>query len=458
MQSLFKHILLERIGVEPGDGILVALSGGGDSMVLLDLLLRVGDSLKLDVKAAHLDHGIRAESPEDAAFVQDFCRRRGVFLRVGRRDVPALAVDRRQGLEETARDERRAFLRETACLEGCRFIALGHHRNDQAETFLHRLLRGSGLSGLAGMRLHSDPFIRPLLPFARSDILAYLAARYLPHVEDSSNADPAYTRNRLRHELLPRLRDFNPRIEEHLARLSRRIALEEDYWDGQVDTCLESLCKENGDGMWLSRPELAKLHPALRARVLRGALKRLRGHLGGIGATHLASLESLLDNPRPEAEAHLPGAWAARRYERLWLRTVPPPKPRPFAVDVPGPGEYDLPGGGRLQVSLEDRSFGEDRWTVEFDAGQVAFPLVVRSFAPGDRFYPCGGPGRRKLKDFFIDVKLDRETRRSLPLVVADEILWLPGVRRCHGRWPRQQAGAVLRLSVSGLRRANQSL
>lgn len=458
MQSLFKRILVHKIGVNPGDRILVALSGGADSMVLLDLLLQVAEGLKLDMSAAHLDHGMRAESATDADFVRDFCCERGVPLTVARRDVPRLAERRKQGLEEAAREERRAFLRETAGLEGCRFIALGHHRDDQAETFLHRLLRGSGLSGLAGMRLRSDPFIRPLLPFSQNDILEYLADRKLPHVEDPSNADTMFTRNRLRHELLPHLRTFNPRIEEHLARLSRRIVLEEDYWDGQVAVCLESLCTEDRDGMWLSRPELARLHPALRTRVLRGALERLRGDLRGICSQHLALLEGILDGSRPEAEAHLPGAWAARRYERLWLRTSPPLPPQEFTVVVSGPGEYELPGGGRLQVSLEDHSVGEDVWHVEFDADLVNFPLLVRSFLPGDRFYPSGGPGRRKLKDFFIDAKLDRETRRSLPLIAGDEILWLPGLRRCHGRWPRQGGGRVLRLSVTGLLQANQSL
>ncbi|ABA88247.1 tRNA(Ile) lysidine-34 synthase, putative [Syntrophotalea carbinolica DSM 2380] len=458
MQALFKRILVNDIQVSPGDAILVGLSGGADSMVLLDVLLHVADSLQLAILAAHLDHGMRPESADDAAFVARFCRRRDVPLTVGHRDVPALARQHKQGLEEAAREARREFLQQTARVEGCRFIALGHHRNDQVETFLHRLLRGSGLSGLAGMRLRSGPFIRPLLSFSRQDILAYLDDHQIPHVEDASNADTVFTRNRLRHELLPRLRDFNPRIEEHLARLSRRIAVEEDYWTEQVDAYLESSCEEGDDGLWLSRQGLTGLHPALRSRVLRGALLRLRGDLRGIGAKHLASLDDLLDAPRSEAEAHLPGVWAARRYERLWLRTAPPPDPTDFAVVVPGPGVYDLPGGGRLSVSLNQGCLGEDRWATEFDADKVPFPLLVRPFRKGDRFYPCGAPGHRKLKDFFIDAKIDREIRRSWPLVVADEILWLPGLRRGHGRWPQTVGGRVLRLVASGLSRPNQSL
>lgn len=458
MQTLFNRVLVKQIRVEPGDRILVALSGGADSVVLLDLLLQAAESLKIEVCAAHLDHGMRTASAGDARFVQDFCLQRKVPLSVVRRDVPGLSQSRKQGLEEAARDERRAFLRDTARQFNCNFIALGHHRDDQAETFLHRLLRGSGLSGLAGMRLRSDPFIRPLLSFSRPQILQYLADHRLPHVEDLSNADTAFTRNRLRHDLLPQLREFNPRIDEHLARLSQRFALEEEYWDLQVTMHLDSLCEECEDGLWLPSEELRSLHPALRSRVLRGALERLRGDLRGIGAQHLGDIENLLEGPRPEAEVHLPRAWVARRYQKLWLRTEAPRVAGGFAVAVPGPGVYDLPGGGRLLVSLENGCVGENPWSVEFDAASVPFPLLVRSFVPGDRFHPSGAPGHRKLKDFFIDIKLERELRRSLPIVAADEILWLPGLRRCHGRRPQQAGGQVLRLAVSGMCRGNQSL
>jgi tRNA(Ile)-lysidine synthase len=341
--------------------------------------------------------------------------------------------------------------------QDCARIALGHHRDDQAETVLHRLLRGSGLSGLAAMRLRSGPFIRPLLLFSRREILSHLAACGLSYVEDASNGDPAFTRNRIRHELLPLLRTFNPRCDEHLARLSRRIAQEEDYWQGEVDRHLAALSRTDRHGMWLAREELLVLHPALRARVLRRALERVKGDLQGVGAVHLEALEQLLTAGRSEAEAHLPGVWAARRYERLWLRCGPPPAAEAFALEVAGPGVYALPGGGELHVSIEPVALGEDCWAVEFDADSVAFPLQVRSLRAGDRFWPRGAPGRKKLKDFFIDAKLDREVRCRLPLVVADTILWVVGVRRCHDRVARS-GRAVLRLAVTGRERAIERL
>ncbi|APG23901.1 MAG: tRNA lysidine(34) synthetase TilS [Syntrophotalea acetylenica] len=458
MQSLFNHTLISCIGLQPKDRILVGVSGGVDSVVLLDLLWQAAGKLQLEIRAAHLDHCMRSESCRDAEFVRELCLRLQVPLSLGCIDVPTLAAQRKRGLEEAARDARRDFLLRTARLEGCRFVALGHHRDDQAETFMHRLLRGSSLSGLACMRLRSDPFIRPLLTFSRSDILQYRDSRQLGHVEDLSNADPSFTRNRLRHELLPLLREYNPRIDHHLAALSRRIAVEEDYWEQQVGDAMASLCVAGDDGLWLCCNALELLHPALRLRVLRAALERLRGDLRGIGAPHLEALQNLLHGARPEAEVHLPGAWAARRYDRLWMRTTPPLPRQGFAVAIPGPGVYDFPGGGQLHVTLQADCGGETRWVAEFDAALVRFPLQVRSFRPGDRFYPSGAPGHRKLKDFFIDAKLPREVRQALPLVVADEIIWLPGLRRCQGLRPKPGGSQVLRLAVTGRSGDNQGL
>lgn len=433
--------------VQPGEGILVGLSGGPDSMALLHLLLQVAPVLRLRVAAAHLDHGMRRESADDAAFVRRLCDDWRVPLVVERRDIPALACRHRRGLEETARDQRRAFLQAAAQRLDCAAIALGHHRDDQAETVLQRLLRGCGSSGLAGMRLRSGSFIRPLLEVSRQAILDYLAAEELPFVEDASNRDPSYTRNRIRHQLLPQLQSFNPRIAEHLARLGWRLTLEEDFWAEEEQRQLQCLARMDADGWWLERPALLALHPALRSRVLRRALEGVRGHLRGVQACHLDALEQLLVGERPEGELNLPEAWAGRRYQRLWLRRAPPPEPEPFCVVIAGPGRYPLPDGRLLEVALSHHPWGEDAGRVEFEAAAVPFPLQVRSFRPGDRFRPDGAPGGKKLKDFFIDAKLAREVRYRLPLVVADEILWLAGLRRCAGR--RAIPGrAVLHLSL----------
>lgn len=446
MLAAFARILREQQLLTPGDRVLVALSGGADSVALLHLLHALAPTFPLTVLAAHLDHGMRLESSADADFVRSLCARLGVVLVEGRVDVPALAEERRRGLEETARDARRQFLRQAAAQHGCAAIALGHHRDDQAETVLFRLLRGSALSGLAAMRPRSAPFIRPLLFFSRRQIREFLAGRRLPFVEDASNRDLTFTRNRIRHQLLPLLRDFNPRIEEHLTRFSSRLALEENYWEFEERRLLVELCRFGESEVWLERGALLALHPAVRLRLLRRTLLSVRGDLLGVAACHLEAIESMLLAARPQAELHLPGAWAGRRYEQLWLRSAAPEASPPFLFTIDGPGVYPLPGGGELQVVLAGAALGEDQRTVEFDAARVSFPLTLRSPHPGDRFRPAGTGGSKKLKDFLIDTKVPRERRQCLPLVAETEVLWVVGMRRCAGREPAPASGPVLRL------------
>ena len=431
-----------------GVGVLVALSGGGDSVALLHLLLQVAPLFSLQVQAAHLDHGIRAESGKDVDFVQHLCREWRVPLTVERLDVPRLARERGQGLEEAGHELRREFLQRTAGNLGCNFIALGHHRGDQAETLLMRLVRGSGLTGLAAMRPLNGSIIRPLLDFSREQIEAYLAAIGQTFLQDASNEDLYYTRNRIRHRVLPELTELNPQLEGSLAALSQRIALEEGFWQQETERTLDTVRTLDDGELWLDRLALLDLHPALRARVLRQALQEVRGDLRGIGAVHIEALEKLLEGATPQAEAHLPMAWAGRRYEQLWLRTTPPVIAAPFSIEVREPGEVRLPDGRRMLFSLEALPQGESPTVVEFPAHSVPFPLTVRSFRPGDRFHPSGAPGSRKLKKFFIDAKIDRETRASVPLLEGRQILWLAGLARCQ-QWPcAETEGPVLRVVV----------
>jgi tRNA(Ile)-lysidine synthase len=431
-----------------GVGVLVALSGGGDSVALLHLLLQMAPHFSLQVQGAHLDHGIRAESDRDVDFVQQLCREWRVPLTVERLDVPRLAGERGQGLEEAGHELRREFLQRTAGDLGCHYVALGHHRGDQAETLLMRLVRGSGLTGLAAMRPLNGSIIRPLLDFSRKQIEEYLAAIGQDFLQDASNEDLYYTRNRLRHRVLPELMGLNPRLEENLTVLSQRIALEEGFWQQEVKEALDTVRTLDDGELWLDRLALLDLHPALRARVLRQALLEVRGDLRGIGAVHIEDLEKLLEGDAPQAEAHLPAAWVGRRYERLWLRVAPPAVATPFAIEVRGPGEVRLPDGRRMLFSLEALPQGETATAVEFPAQAVAFPLTVRSFRPGDRFHPCGAPGSRKLKKFFIDAKIDREMRASVPLLEGSQILWLVGLARCQQWLCAEAEGPVLRVVV----------
>ncbi|MDX9708253.1 MAG: tRNA lysidine(34) synthetase TilS [Trichloromonas sp.] len=445
MDKLFIENVLQRQLLAPGERVLTAVSGGADSVALLVLLQRNAEALGIEVAAAHLDHRMRPESGEDAEFVRRLCLDLDIPLHIGTRDVPKLSQAWREGLEASARRARREFLVATAAARGCVKVALGHHRGDQAETLLHRLLRGSGSSGLSAMQPWSPPFIRPLLPFAREQLREFLAEQGCPFIDDASNRDPRFTRNRIRHQLLPLLESFNPRVEEHLCRLSERLSVEEDFWREREDGALKQVMLDRSDGLSLSRGLLLQLHPALLPRVLRRALAEVRGDLQGIASCHLSAVRALAESEHPQGELDLPGAWIGRRYERLWLRRERPLETAIAPLTISGPGKYALADGGELQVSVEGVPGGETALVAEFDGFFIDFPLQWRPFCPGDRFHPDGAPGGKKLKSFFIDQKMEKEKRHSLWLLAADEVLWVAGVRRCHGYRPEAACERVLR-------------
>ncbi len=431
-----EKILRSQCRVASGSRLLVAVSGGADSVALLSLLRKVALGYPLELFVAHLDHGMRPESEQDAAFVRRLCEQWDVPFYGSQCNVPALAQEKHLGLEEAAREARKDFLEKTASETACEVIALGHHRDDQAETVLHRLLRGTALPGLAAMQFRSGMYIRPLLYFDRAEIREYVAAQGLMFVEDASNADRRFTRNRIRHELLPVLQTFNPRVADHLVRLAGRIGEEEDYWQQETEKAFQQSGTLVSGRIRFDRRKLLELHPALRMRVLRRGLALLLGTVQGISARNLQDIEDQVLSSNPQTDIAGPQGWSCRRYETLWLGREPLCADRLPEFFIGGPGVYPLSTMGVLRVSLENAPRGEGQGAVEFDASRVPFPLKVRSWVAGDRFRPSGMSGHKKLKDYFVDKKIPREIRSRIPIVEASEILWLVGLRRCEGFRP----------------------
>ncbi len=283
-----------------GDTVLVALSGGPDSVALLDALCESGRRRRFETLAAHLDHGLRPESAADAAFCRDLCERLGVRLFVGTADVRARAGRDRSGIEDAAREERYAVLRRVAEAEGAAAIAVAHTRDDQAETFLLRLVRGSGSAGLGAMRSRAGVLIRPMLGVSRIEVLEHLRARSLEWREDQSNSDLGYARNRVRHELLPYLeRHFNPRIRETLARTAALLADDHDRLAEGALALYRRAARRDGAGVVLDGEALRHAPRPVARQLVRAAL----AEAGGLVSVKAAHVEQILDTSSRQGPA-----------------------------------------------------------------------------------------------------------------------------------------------------------
>jgi len=417
----------------PGDRVLVAVSGGPDSLCLLHVLWSERAARgPAAVEAAHLDHGLRGdESAQEAAWVAAWCRERGIPCHVGQADVAGLARDRKQSKQEAARTARLAFLEETAAQIGASRIATGHTRDDQVETVLMNVLRGTGLDGLRGIPARRGPFVRPLLDVSRAEIEDYCASHGLEPRRDPSNlSSDAYTRNRVRLELLPLLaRDYNPAAAEALLRLSEIAGRDLDYLQTQADAALGDATRERDVfRLVLDRPTLTGLHPALLRHVLRRAIAGLRGTRGGITHDHIEQACRAVAAPVPGAFGlNLPHPLCTVRIAdetlTLTLANVPASL-TDVAVPLPVPGTAALPGAD-WTVRASSDSLPD---AVMLDADTVSSDtLTLRNWRQGDRVDPLGMGGRhKKVSDIFTDAKVPRAERHHVPIVAdAQGIVWV---------------------------------
>lgn len=309
-----------------GETIVVGLSGGADSVALTDALAALRQRRGFRLVAAHLDHGLRPESSEDAGFCQSLCDALQVPLRAGTAPVRARAAAEKGGLEQAARRERYSFLRRVKDDDGAVAIAVAHTEDDQAETLLLRLLRGAGARGLAGMRPRSGDLVRPLLAVSRARVLEHLRARGLGWREDATNADTRHLRNRVRHELIPYLEQrFNPRVRETLARTAALLADEAQHVEAEAGALLAPAARSDGAALVLERAPLAAAPPAVARAALREALEK-QGGLAGIGRGHVEGLLRLVRAASPSGRRLvLPGGREARfthRQLRIEMRAT----------------------------------------------------------------------------------------------------------------------------------------
>jgi tRNA(Ile)-lysidine synthase len=421
-----------------GDLVVIGVSGGPDSVALGHVLTRLQKKYHLRLHVAHLDHMFRGqESREDARFVARLATAWGVPVTVASRNVPVLVAETGMSPQDAARQVRYQFLQEVADGLGAQKIAVGHHADDQAETVLLHLLRGSGPEGLAGMAPCHGRLIRPLLGITRTEIEAYCCRHQLVTRSDPSNRKPVYLRNRVRLELLPLLRDYNPQVTSALLRTANLLRDENDFLEQELDRLWPALTDNScPGGVTVDVGQFVSLHPALQRRVVRRAFLSVQGSSAGLGWQHVDRVCTLGSKGTTGKMVELPhGVRVTKKYGQLiFQRGVCENGVVAFYYRLQIPGETRLPVLGKVMAAdlvappvLPFKAKKNEAW---LDYHKLAFPLCIRQRQPGDRFWPLGAAGPKKLKEYFINAKIPVAQRDLIPLVAcAHEVVWVAGWR-----------------------------
>jgi tRNA(Ile)-lysidine synthase len=429
----------------PGDRLLVAFSGGPDSTCALLVLSAIWN----DVAAAYVNHRLRgAESEREEQHVRTFCKQRGIRLFCEGIDWARTPSN----LEEEARKRRYRRLEKVARNQGYNKVAIAHHKDDVVETFLLRLIRGSGPAGLSGLAVRRGRYIRPLLECSRKEILEYLSSTGVTYFRDSSNEELSHQRNRLRRDLIPYVeKHFNPAFGESILRASRWLREQNEV----LDTLLkpyDRMMKRTGSDIRIARRELAALSKPIRKNVLLRAL----AHADPTLRANSRMLDRLLSVVDLQQSMELPGFLMVESSPDSIVLTHKTGAPGHFEVDVPGPGSYPFPPGKAVLRFTVEKDPNRVRFSPEIaflDANSASFPLHIRNWKRGDSFIPLGMSGRKKLSDFFIDRKIPREQRKRVALVLKDDrLLWVAGYQIDHGARITEKTDRVLKIE---LRREN---
>lgn len=470
--GLFRH----------GDGVVVGVSGGPDSVALLAALRGYAPLKGLRLHVAHLDHMLRPASTEDAAWVAQLAADWGIPATLGARHVGQLAADSGRGVEDAARGARYAFLAAVARRVGATAVAVAHTADDQAETVLMNFVRGTGLAGLRGMAMLAPyplsltairaledlpagkdgdlpRIVRPFLDTRRAVVHAWLAARGIKAREDESNADPAFLRNRLRQQVLPQLEAINPQVAEALARNAAAVAGDLDFIEQAVDAVWAADAAVAASRVRFARGAWAALHPAVQRRLLRRAVEHLAEGVRDFGweATEAARQAAAT----PGATVSLPGNVRLASGDDGFVVSAGRPALPPLGLTSTPlplrlPGETRLPGGWVVTATIRtarpvDLVPPRDAWIAWLDADAVGPHPAVRAREPGDKLQPLGLGGRHKsLQDLFVDARIPQALRDAWPVIVASgQIVWVPGLRLDERGRVRPDTRRILEIGVT---------
>lgn len=439
LEAIEKYSLINN-----GDGIVIGVSGGADSLCLLHILTSLKEKMGLRLYAAHVNHMLRGdESLGDESFVKYICGELNIVLESVHIDIKKLAKERGLSLEEAGRIERYRFFDSVADRYKAERIAVAHNKNDQAETVLMNIIRGSGLDGLKGMEYKRGRIIRPLLEIERAEIENYCREHGLTPRVDSSNLEDIYTRNRIRLDLVPYIDNlFKTDIVNSINRMAGLVKDDSSFIEQQMDKVYNEINIEiKNNEATLNLTEIRGYHIAVVRRVVRNLIKAVRGNLRGIENIHVDSVTDLVENGRTGAVLHLPGGLRVlKSYETLKIYLCEKEScVRDFDKRVVMPGTtcideinssveaivIDSPEGVKDYIKTKGDSLVQF-----FDYDRLKDGINIRYRRDGDVFKPLGSTGTKKLKEFFIDSKVPRDFRDRIPLISKDkEIVWIIGYK-----------------------------
>jgi tRNA(Ile)-lysidine synthase len=447
--------------VSGGEKLLVAVSGGPDSVCLLHILVGLQEELKVRLHVAHLNHQLRGtESEADADYVSDLGRQWGIPVTTERRDVKGYQKQQRLSLEEAAREVRYNFLTEVAGTIGAKRVAVGHTRDDHIETILLHLIRGAGTRGLRGLQPYTKwksktgslIVIRPLLEISHQETEDYCHYHQLVPRLDASNLSLSPLRNRVRHQLLPLLQSYNPRIAEALLRTASIASDDIDFVDRETSRLEDRIAQQEGKTVILDRKRFDRLPSTLKRYLLRAAVEKLLGSAKDIEMRHIEEMIAALTKPAGKRLSLPGGLIFSLGYDQYQLATdmtslSPFPK-LAGEVQLNIPGQTLIPGW-RIEASIVDQKqmTGKDDFTAYFDLSKTGDRLLVRSRRRGDRFQPLGLSQPKKVGEFMIDAKIPQAWRGRIPVVcLPEQILWVVGWRIDDRMKVSENTKQVLRL------------
>lgn len=434
MISVVRSNIIENNLIVQGDNIVVGVSGGPDSMALLYALLEIKKEIGFNIIIAHVNHGVRgADALADQVFVEGIAKDLNLTYHFKNVDMVLYGKENKISAEEAGRELRYGFFREILKDVGGGKIAVAHNKNDQAETLLLRIMRGTGLDGLAGMEFIYEDIIRPLLNVSRDEIESYIEINNISTVLDKTNLMPIYARNKVRLELIPYIEEnFNPNIINTLWRLSQTSSIDSSFLDEYCEERFNIVVKKvDKHSIILEGLLFNKEHISIRNRIIRKAILLLTGTLQGYSEQHISSLIHLFLDYKTGKSLNLPGGLIGKvSYDELILELKEETKVKDYNYEL-NMGENHFEDLGLnivLSQTKNTNDFVLNGNEKHFDFDKISGKINIRNRKPGDKFVPLGMTGNKKVKDYFIDEKVDRNLRDTIPIIVDDNnILWIMG-------------------------------